>query len=861
MFVEITESVEKFEKFTKLVSERFDIKVAFDGVKAQTDGNIITLPNILAMSDKEIEFLYGILLHEIGHVKFSQFEKAMFAMIKSHNHFCVINAIEDARIENKMMGVYEGASNVFEQLYNEFSCDKEYMAKIFKHSGGETDLWFAFSMYVHNYLVKIDVNDKSVIGKKRKEVEEMFAEVKKTIDNTKLLNTADAHGLGTKLYDHFFNKEVDKSEKLEFAKEEQSVEKGKEEIKKLLDQLRELNDLASKIRKDVKGLRDTKKDKGKELNQFQKEHSKELEEAQKEAFEANDVMWDRKRLEQAQNDLNKLLEEIAQLEQKINDLSSKMQQREQITEKLKENLDKLTPSKKAVADKSIKSNERMNKNAQPKLAELQEKIKQMKEALEHAKNRVDNWKDEVEKNKNMTEEEIKQQLEQANKKLDPIYKQEGEYNKEIGDLKNKIAQKMQDIKNMMEGNKGERMKAIEGLDKLLKESGIEGAGIVPSFEESDWKEADNIQQGFDKDATAKTGMPVVNGMSPFGTNVRDIIMKLEDVSDKLDNIDLAKLFAKKVRVSSMESLNDIETEQDNTDDEKENVEALSSVRRHIPVSTAYDVVREAIGGGDMKPILKVRSDKAQDITKLTNTIRTKFRFKQKPRFLGAQEEGTIDSREIWRVPTSQGKRIFEINQKKIDNKVQVAVAVDISGSMDKEQSEYGEKITELCVMLSDALENCHVKHEVIGFGAPVDDNVASLGGLSSVFNRTRHRIEAVVFRTLNGGFGIQNLALETWDNADGESLRVIGKRLLKQRGKKKVMFVITDGKPFLNDADIATLDQDLKNTLVWAKRNEIEIYALGFNDTPKEFYGDRYCKVENMDSLTKFLQEKLIVVQ
>jgi cobalamin biosynthesis protein CobT len=138
--------------------------------------------------------------------------------------------------------------------------------------------------------------------------------------------------------------------------------------------------------------------------------------------------------------------------------------------------------------------------------------------------------------------------------------------------------------------------------------------------------------------------------------------------------------------------------------------------------------------------------------------------------------------------------------------------------------------------------------------------MANLKGASSIYNRTRHRLETVVYRTLGGGQGIQNITTQTWDNADGESLRVIAKRLLKATSKKKVMFVITDGKPFLNDADTACLDQDLKNTLEWAKRSKIEVYGLGFNDVPKSFYGDNYCKVESMDVLLKFLKERLIVV-
>jgi len=863
MFIEENESVEKFDKFTKLVAERFDIKVRFDGVKAQTDGNEITLPNILAMSDKEIEFLYGILLHEIGHVKFSQFDKKLFEAIGSHNHFCIINAIEDARIENKMMGVYEGAKDIFSQLYNVFTADKEYMDKIFKGSGGETAVWFSFCMAVHNVLLNLDyVDDKVVMGKNRKAVTDMMVEVKKIIDNSRLTSTSDAHDLGTKLYDHFFKKEIDKSEKLEFKKQADKLEKGKGEIKKLLDQLKELSDLATKIRKDVKGLRSTKKETTKELGSFQKEHSKELGEAQKEAYEANDVLWDRKRLESAEGDMKRVEEELAKVEKQVADLERKIADRTKIVEDNNEKLQKgsLTPTKKKIAQKQNKSNERMNKNAEKKLEDLKDRLKEAQKNLQHSKTRVENWEKEVEKNKNLTEQEIKDKLEQANKTLDPIYKKEGEYEKDINDLKGKISEKMAEIKAMMEGNKQERMEAINQLDQLLKESGVEGSGIIPSFEESDWKEADGIQKGFDKDATAKTGMPVVNGMSPFGSNVREIVMKLEDVSDKLDNIDLAKLFSGKVRQSKLESYNDTEADVPNSQDTEENIKALKSSRKHFPVSTAFDIVREEIGGGDSQILPKIRSDKKFDIDRLSNLIKLKFRFRQKPRFKGGQEDGTIDGRELWRVPTNLGNRIFEINQKKVDNKVQVSIAVDISGSMEKDYSEYGEKVRELTLMLSDALHSAHVKHEVLGYGAPVDDNMASIKGASSVYNRTRHRLETVVYRTLGGGMGIQNINTQTWDNADGESLRVIGKRLLKATSKKKVMFVITDGKPFLNDADTACLDEDLKRTLAWAKGNKIEVYALGFNDVPKTFYGDNYCKVDDMDSLLKFLKERLVLV-
>lgn len=859
MFIEENESVEKFEKFTKLVSERFDIKVRFDGVKAETNGDEITLPNILAMTDKEIEFLYGILLHEIGHVKFSAFDKKLFEQIKSHNHFAIINAIEDARIENKMMGVYEGAKDIFHNLYNVFTADKKYMTKIFKGSGGETSVWFAFSMAVHNILLDLDrVEDKGFMGRNRNTVNDMMAEVRKIIDNASLSSTADAHALGTKLYNHFFAKEADKSEKLEFKKQDDTMENGKEEIKKLLEQLNELSNLASKMRQEVKGMRQSKKQVNKDLNKFQKDHSKDVQEAQKESYEAQDVLWDRKRLDIAKQEKTEADAEIAKVLSKIAEIEKKIEERNKFMENANANMDKLTPAKKAQIANKQKSFDRMNTNAQKKLDSFKDKLKDLQQKVDHLKQKITNLQKEVDESANVSEQTLNEKLAEANKKLEPIYQKESEYNKTIQDLRGKISSKMQEIKQMMEDGSQQRMDMLKNLDQMLKQAGVP-AGIIPDFQESGWGEADNMQKQFDKQASDQTGMPVVNGMSPFGSNIRDIIMKLEDVSDKLDTIDLAKLFAKKVSQSKLESLNDTEADVPNSETTAENTEALSSARRHIPISTAYDVVREEIGG-DTKVISEIRKNKAEDIQKITEVIRNKFRFRQKPRFKGAQEEGTIDGRELWRVPTNLGNRIFEISQKKIDSKVQVAVAVDVSGSMEKDYSEYGEKVRELALMLSDALEAAHVKHEVVGYGAPVDDNMASLQGASSVYNRTRHRLETVVYRTLGGGQGIQNIAMQTWDNADGESLRIIVKRMLKAVNKKKILFVLTDGKPFLNDADTACLDEDLKRTLEWAKRNKVEVYGLGFNDVPKSFYGENYCKVENTDTLVRFLRERLTLV-
>jgi hypothetical protein len=75
--------------------------------------------------------------------------------------------------------------------------------------------------------------------------------------------------------------------------------------------------------------------------------------------------------------------------------------------------------------------------------------------------------------------------------------------------------------------------------------GLDAPGLVPEFQENpDWKESDGLQQKFDQKATQETGRPVINGCSPYGSNLRDMITSLDDVSSKLKDINVAELFDK-----------------------------------------------------------------------------------------------------------------------------------------------------------------------------------------------------------------------------------------------------------------------------------------------------------------------------
>ena len=56
--------IEDFEKYARFLCEHFDISVELDSTKAQTNGKVINLPNVVGLTDSELDMMYAILLHE-----------------------------------------------------------------------------------------------------------------------------------------------------------------------------------------------------------------------------------------------------------------------------------------------------------------------------------------------------------------------------------------------------------------------------------------------------------------------------------------------------------------------------------------------------------------------------------------------------------------------------------------------------------------------------------------------------------------------------------------------------------------------------------------------------------------------------
>jgi hypothetical protein len=278
-------------------------------------------------------------------------------------------------------------------------------------------------------------------------------------------------------------------------------------------------------------------------------------------------------------------------------------------------------------------------------------------------------------------------------------------------------------------------------------------------------------------------------------------------------------------------------------------------KQYFPATTRFDICRSELKPNNLNLLSDIKNKNASVINELASIFKIKMRNVKHIKFRGGQEDGIIDARSVYKIPNNLDDHIFEKAFVKPNDKVVVSIAIDLSGSMDKDYTKGGKRLMEMAVILSTALSKATIKHEVIGYGAPADKDVAALNASESLYTRTQHRLETIIYKSFEGGNGLGNIEVKCWDNIDSESIRGVAHKLMKSRSKMKVIINISDGKPFLHGVDAGILDNDVKKTISWLNSNNIKLYPLGFNDYPKNLYGDAYLKIDEYSQLPKYFKE------
>lgn len=836
------ERILAFTKYARFIAEKFDVQIEFDGLNAHTDGRTITLPNLIGMSEREIEFLYCILLHEVGHIRYTDFSSEYIFNVKTENHFMLFNSIEDARIENLLMKDFDGAQNIFDRLYNDFIQDEEFKNRIFRSDLKPKSLIAALGLYLHSELLNLNKKSdlKDLVShesyKKLQKFDKKY-DLSQILDENPVRSQQDAFKLSEIIYDLYVKEEKDTSRENQLEDKKEALEHATDQTADMHGVLSQLEEEKTRIREELKELREKREKIENEIRPKIEEQDKIIKEKSDFINKCEELLSGREDLadlsgqrQAIQDKLNKKENSLKDLKEKINSLETK---KESLTEKQQNMLSSLKDKEKSFLDHKKRYEERL-KEKDSEIKEIQENLNKLPFS------------------KDMEDAQVLKEMAQAEDDLNQAHQVKNEDLRELNQLSNEELNLQEEIEQKETQSIKDLSRALKEISDTLDQAGVENS-LLPAFEKTPgWDDADQAQKDFDQSASSETGEIVVNGQSLSASNLRDILHLVDEATVKVNSLDLAEIFKKEQRTSLLESFNDHSLIKNTLP--SETTKALSSTRPHLSLTKSFDRVRvkNKSTGKEFSVLIK-KNQKTIEVLK--NVLSIKLKFKKKAKFKANQDEGGLDTRSLWKLKLNDD-RLYETIQPKLMNDTAVSIALDVSGSMDKKEVEDGLRLKEVSLIVSEALKSCFIKHEILGYHAPLEEKLLTLQA-SDVYNRKKHALETIVFKNFNDkdAKGVENLEIMASDNSDGESLKIAAERLKKERSKRKLLFVVTDGKPYLSGSDVSVLDQDLKNTILDLEKKGVEVYAFGFNEEPKEFYKN-YCQIKDYLDLVTFFKEK-----
>lgn len=850
-----------FEKYAQFICQGFDINVVLDSTRAETDGKVIYLPNVMSMTAKELDMMYAILLHEAGHIRYSTFDEKYFKALKSQSHAFLANAIEDGRIENLLMKDFGGARDMFENLYCNYTQDKVLMRKVFKHDGQKPDLFTTLAFYTHNKIVDCETASlREIAGPYRAgRIIKFWKDnnLDGLIASNALKTDEDVITLTNKIYDLFATKFKDKSEKLDFNAD---VKQKDDIAKKLVELKKEAFEVEKKVIELGKKIEETQQ----KITSFEEEHEPEISALQNK-IDANNITlekidsqinfkntYDRNTAAVVATNANieKITKEVQKLNNELKILEDRLHKG--VTGRGKK---PMSPEQKDALQKRVDAKQSQTNRMQQKLDSYEVQGSKLQQALQEADIQASMHPEKYDKyldiDKKVAEKEA---MHDTNQKI------QSEIN-EINSEKNEMIKEFNSYVNQIEKLQSDFMeKAAETMFNIDKMSGVDfDLDIMPELNYEDvWPEAANVQESFDKDATSKTGKIVRNGQKAaglFGSNIRDILTYIDKAKEKVDEINIVEVFKGKISTSKLDDFNS-EMKEKNHMEDKSVVGVFGTYREHIPLTTMYDSIKKENIKNDKSERTALMQKNNIFYRDLKRVFAKKFKFAKKDFWKGNQEEGNLDARNLWRLPTNQGDDYYEVSKPKFVNKAAATILVDISGSQSKEATDFGKKIQELVLGISIALDEVHIKHEILGYHAPICEEMRETDA-AIIYTRRSNKLETIIYKEAvqKDNNGIMNIETQMTDNSDGESLRIAMKRLKAIKAKSHLLFIISDGKPFLSDTDISVLDEDLRTALRLAVKEKIQVVGLGFFDQLEHFFGNRFCNATKNEDVINFFDK------
>lgn len=242
---------------------------------------------------------------------------------------------------------------------------------------------------------------------------------------------------------------------------------------------------------------------------------------------------------------------------------------------------------------------------------------------------------------------------------------------------------------------------------------------------------------------------------------------------------------------------------------------------------------------------------------MANKLRTKLQILSRSRTKYGTKSGKLHANALHRICIPDGgeysERIFKRKENALDLDVAVTVLMDMSGSMFGCKYEHAALATTL---LNESLGTVlRVPLELLGFTESYVSDKRSGGYV--------YKTHMVVLKNFNNPMPRQQLvnalgACEKilCENTDGEAILFAHDRLLRQRAKRKVLFVLSDGAPCGGRAkgSISTFTSHVIEHI--QQRSPVEIYGIGLLDDSVTLYYKENAIINNVNEI----ESKLVSV-
>lgn len=855
-------TLNNFRNFCAFVTSEHNIQIHTHlETTAMATKGAIYVPDISDMTENQILMVYSCVLHEVGHIKHSTFDKKYFSQLFNGTIAFIANVLEDAREESLLCDEFAGAEEIFRKSTTLFISQHPEIKEMIEFDFKDIEFFKCFTLWLGFFShrsVTIDMNvfEKNMPREAMREVKEFLEETNfiQKFSNLKfkLVTQKDVLSYTKKIYDLLGKKYRPKTVKLSLDDmidaKTQLVSQFNKMKKITLDNIEKINkeqiDLINKNSEAMTLFLSIKKQ--------NESHEKKISDTQKITSEINNRIKNYSRFIQMDSAIEcntkaneEGKEDIKNREAKVEEISSQQEDLEK---------EVIAMIKQLHALDDIAKNQKKRESLQKKIDARKEKISKIKIRLEKASRIIDEKNADIEKIQNYKDsfKDTKKQLQKDEKNL------KGKTQEEIREsidamveeisVKTKTMQKLTTIQEKYMIPHTEKMEDIEEIhsnisflifinSRHMYKSIMDMTQFAVSHEltsrimpnismNAKWPSMASFQQEQDLALSKKSRTIIVDGVE-LCSNEDDILWLLEVVEERINDIDPLLQFKKLVAPCFKDKMS-IMNQNEMYVIEEQKVTPIS----HNVFNSSFDKVENKnkvsnIEKNEFKLFCKKHEEK---IGAITETVIHTLQPKKQNRWVGNKSDGFLDNRNLWKYASGE-ERIFQRNQINYNQPTSISLVLDLSTSNYFNYTSV-EDMKIFAKGVSDALIELNIDHEILGYYAEFCPQLRAIKGKKQ-FNRRNHSLNTHVFKKFDeeNNEGIHNIKLHVADNSDGESLKLAVERLNRQSGSKKIVLMLSDFMPQMYEANSNLLIKDFQNSVKFAKTHNTKIYGFNLNDT------------------------------